>query len=91
MSRSRRKHPCTGITTCESEKDDKREAHRRFRHAVRQRLQAGVPTDATALTDTADDLTLPHWREYSDPWTWGKDGKWFISPTFPRASELMRK
>lgn len=88
MSRSRRKHPYTGITTCESEKDDKREAHRRYRHAVRQRLQTDVPADATHATD---DPTLPHWREYSDPWTWGKDGKWFIPPTFPRAARLMRK
>ena len=92
MSRSHRKHRYIGICVCDSEKDDKREANRRYRHAVRQRLQTGVPTNATTAADDATDaLTLPHWREYSDPWTWGKDGKWFIPATYPRASELLRK
>ena len=86
LSRSRRKHPYIGITTCESEKDDKREAHRRYRHAVRQRLRAdGAPGELEAAE------TLPHWRTFSDPWTWGKDGKWLIPPTHPRAAQLMRK
>jgi len=38
MSRSYRHHPFRGITTCESEKDDKRLAHRVYRHTIRQRL-----------------------------------------------------
>jgi len=91
LSRSRRKHSHTGITTCESEKDDKREANRRYRHAVRQRLQTSVPAGALATTDESDDLLLPHWREYGDPWTFGKDGKWFIPTSFPRLDQLMRK
>lgn len=35
MSRSYRKTPITGIAVCDSEKDDKRRAHRRRRAAER--------------------------------------------------------
>ena len=42
MSRSRRKKPCTGITTSESEKQDKRFANRKYRRAVKIRLTAEV-------------------------------------------------
>ncbi len=87
MSRSRRKHPYTGITTCRSEKDDKREAHRRFRHAVHQRLNTDAP-DASAADETP---TLPHWREYSDPWDWGKDGKMYYAAASPHTERMMRK
>jgi hypothetical protein len=23
---------------------------------------------------------LPHWWEFSDPWSWGKDGRWRFDP-----------
>jgi len=65
MSRSHRKVPITGVTTSESEKHDKIIAHRRYRHAVRDALTSGKHDK------------LPHWYEYSDPWLWDKDGKYW--------------
>lgn len=38
MSRSRKKHPVHPFCSAESEKDDKRRSHRRFRRAVRQAI-----------------------------------------------------
>lgn len=63
MSRSRKKHPFHGITTCASEKDDKRFNHKRERAHVRDRLHH----------DLEDPFT--HHRMVSDPWGMGKDGK----------------
>lgn len=83
MSRSHRKHPFTGITTCASERDDKQRSHRAWRHAVRRRL------DADLLSDDAK--PLPHWHEYSDPWSWGKDGHLRFDPKRPYAAQLWRK
>lgn len=51
-----------GTTGVKSEKFDKKFWHRRFRKAVRRRLEAGHEV-------------LPHFRELSDPWGMGKDGK----------------
>lgn len=95
MSRSYRRHPFRGITTCPSEKEDKQFAHRAYRHTIRQRLLAArhlfcLPVDF-ALGVMCDDVgaDLPHWREFSDPWSWGKDGRWRFDPT--RYPTLMRK
>jgi hypothetical protein len=77
MSRSRRKRPFRGITTCESEKEDKQHAHRAYRHAVKQHMKLNPKSE-----------TIPNWREYSDPWSWGKDGKMLIRPEWEK---LMRK
>lgn len=60
MSRSRKKAPVTGFTTCRSEKADKRAWHRAFRRAARQSEDAGEHLRQ---------------REFSDPWVMGKDGK----------------
>ena len=89
MSRSHRHHPFRGITTCESEKDDKQLAHRVYRHTLRQRLLAArypldPPMNAT-LAESDEPYAevaefLPHWREFSDPWAWGKDGRWRFDP-----------
>jgi len=77
MSRSRRKTPICGITTAQSEKQDKRIANRRLRCRVRSALR-GDP-----------DALLPLLREVSDPWLMDKDGKMLLDPV--RHPEIMRK
>jgi len=78
MSRSRRKTPISGITTAESEKQDKRIANRRERHRNRQILGYSM-----------DDTLLMHRRRAGNPWLMDKDGKAFLdSNKYP---ELMRK
>lgn len=63
MSRSRRKTPIFGITTCASERLDKKIWHGRWRSRERCRLETGQ-----------DDLTvLP--KQVSNPWGMGKDGR----------------
>ena len=64
MSRSYRKTPRTGWCCCRSDKPYKRIYHRRYRSAVRTALRSG--------------RAIPHYREYSDPWWWGKDGKQYF-------------
>ena len=78
MSRSRRKSPVTGITTSESEKDDKRIYNRRYRRASKQLFENDPVRDP-----------MPKLREFSDPWLMDKDGKARFDPSeYP---ELMRK
>lgn len=76
MSRSYRKTPIVGITTCRSEKEDKRLANRVVRARNRQRMRVGLePLDRRALTD---------------PWSMGKDGKaWWGKAA--RFREFLRK
>ena len=62
MSRSRRRTPIVGITTADSEKDDKRQANQNLRHAVRRALRTGAEV-------------IPTLRDVSDVWTFAKDGK----------------
>lgn len=62
MSRSRKKHPITGITTAETEKKFKQQEHSRERAAVRDALKT-------------DKELLPHPNEFGDPWDGPKDGK----------------
>ena len=78
MSRSRKKTPVSGVTTATTEKDEKREANRRLRREVRQRLAAG--SDATEL---------PGLREVSNVWSMSKDGKAPFDPE--RYPEGLRK
>jgi tellurite resistance protein len=73
MSRSRKKANVSGITTCESEKQDKRLANRKLRAAVR-----------VAMADEAE--VMPELREVSSVWTFGKDGKRWWGDRFPEAS-----
>lgn len=64
MSRSRRKSPITGVTTSESEAQDKAHWHRRHRRIESARLkQAGLDYDPRSH------------RAQSDPWQMDKDGK----------------
>ncbi|HEX8524949.1 MAG TPA: hypothetical protein VF669_22050 [Tepidisphaeraceae bacterium] len=62
MARSRRRRPIFGITTSETEKQDKRLANRRLRRKVRVAVETG-------------DEVLPVLREVSDVWGFDKDGK----------------
>ena len=78
MSRSTKKNPIRGVTTAETEKEDKQNASRAERRANKQIL---------AKSGNQDDLKLK--REVSDPWSMDKDGKFrFDKNTNP---ELMRK
>ena len=78
MSRSRRRTPIAGITTAESEKQDKRFANRALRRLAAQIL--GVDPEVELL---------PHCREVTDVWAMAKDGKlWFGKSRDPK---LLRK
>lgn len=71
MSNSRKKVNVTGISTCKSEKQDKRLANRKLRAAVRG-----------AMADDAE--VMPELREVSSVWTFGKDGKRWWGDRFPQ-------
>ena len=67
MSRSVRKHCFCGITTSDSEKDDKKRWHRAYRRACRNLVNKGF-------------FDMPHYRQYSNPWKMDKDGKIMFDP-----------
>jgi len=78
MSNSRKKTSIAGHTICRSEKQDKRDYNRCYRHACKQFLHINHENEP-----------LPHLKEYSNPWAMGKDGKkWFDAKKYPG---LMRK
>lgn len=64
MARSKRHTPIFGMTTQESEKDDKRRANRRLRRRVREVVAGSIAPDV-----------LPVLREVSNPWSMAKDGR----------------
>jgi hypothetical protein len=79
LSRSKRKTPKTGNTTCHSEKQDKADSHRKTR-----------ALEAQAMLQPEDEATPPlHHREATNPWNMGKDGKHRFDPA--KHPELMRK
>lgn len=65
MSLSHHHTPITGNCVCRSEKSYKILYHRRYRRAVRMALRIGADP-------------LPHFRELSNVWLFGKDGKRYI-------------
>lgn len=68
MSRSRRKTPIMGITTCNSERQDKQIWHKRWRARERTSLNS-TPFDEL-------DCYLPVLeKQVSNVWDMGKDGK----------------
>lgn len=78
MSRSKRKTSISGHTIASSEKQDKREYNRCYRHACKQFLHIDFETEL-----------LPHLREYSNLWSMCKEGKkWFDAKKYPK---MMRK
>jgi hypothetical protein len=78
MSHSRRNTPIRGITSSESERQDKQLAHRRERRRIRAVVQS-----------KPDAAVLPHTRELSNPWAMAKDGKMRFDPA--KYPKLMRK
>ena len=78
MSRSRKKHPFSGITTATSEKQDKRLANRSLRRRIRVMLATDVEVDV-----------LPEMRDVSNIWAMDKDGKVRFDPK--RYPKEMRK
>lgn len=71
MSRSRRKTKVFGITTAKSEKENKREANRKFRRIVKQRVKS-------------DEIDFPKIREVSNVWGFDKDGKGYNSEAYDK-------
>lgn len=69
MSRSRRKNPILGHTTCHSERDDKQIWHKRMRAQERTALSS-----ARVIEDFESHLPLLE-NQVSDVWCMGKDGK----------------
>ena len=84
MSRSRRKTPIVGMTTSESEKEDKQRASRRARHALKRAVHSAVHT---GVTDNVAPLTRGH-HPKSGRWIFAKDGKQWIGSRHPK---LLRK
>lgn len=73
MSRSFVRTPITGMTTADSEKQDKRLANRRLRRSTRQLLR-----DIGPDTDT---VVVPTLRDVSNVYAFDKDGKqWLDEP-----------
>ena len=66
MSRSRKKNKIRGITTAESEKQHKRDANRKFRRTINQKVKNG-------------DNELPELKAVSNVWAFDKDGKIYDS------------
>lgn len=77
MTRSRRKTPVRGVTTAESEKDDKVASHRAYRRTLKPLIHAALETP------------LPTERQITNPWSMDKDGKVRFNPA--RSPKLMRK
>lgn len=76
MSRSRRKTPIVGMTTCESEKADKAQWHRKFRRAARMDVEGSQ---------------FISFRQYGSTWCMGKDGKQYLRDARSRYPECLRK
>lgn len=67
MSRSHRKTPIFGITTCRSERQDKKLWHQRWRARERNAL-------ASASTEALDSRLPWSENQVSNVWSMGKDG-----------------
>ena len=86
MSRSVRKKPIMGWTTCRNEKDDKRIWHRRWRAHERMALAS------TPLGD--EDSGLPVFaNQLSNVWDMGKDGRqyWPLAKQKKTAKHFARR
>lgn len=68
MSRSRRKNPVFGITTCVSERKDKITWHRRWRAKERTALNGVAHADLEAYLPSLE-------NQVSNVWDMGKDGR----------------
>jgi hypothetical protein len=77
MSKSYRKTPIMGHTTCRSERLDKLIWHKRWRTKERNKITSLDPEN------WVDHLTVDR-HEVSNPWSMGKDGKQY----FPRQNQI---
>ncbi len=68
MSRSRRKTPIFGISTCHSERQDKKIWHQRWRSRERTALTSTTPNDLDAHLPILE-------KQVSNVWDMGKDGR----------------
>ncbi|WP_425357665.1 hypothetical protein [Methylomicrobium album] len=75
MSRSRRKTPIVGHTTCRSERKDKKRWHRRWRTRERIALASASPEALNAHLPLLE-------NQVGNVWSMGKDGRfyWPITP-----------
>lgn len=71
MSRSQRKNPIMGITTCRSERQDKKIWHQRWRARLRTQLANTATEDLDAILPILE-------NEVSNIWSMGKDGKQYF-------------
>ena len=79
MSRSKRKTPITGLTTADSEKEDKNLANRRFRRASKNRIKSNKEP-------------FINLNEVSDIWNFAKDTKrYYDKEDQKRFPEALRK
>lgn len=83
MGKSYRKTCVFSITTCESEKDEKRLNNRKLRRAVRVQLDS-VEQDL----ELADDLPIAEMHELTDLWRMAKDGKRYWKPSLAHPDYL---
>jgi hypothetical protein len=75
MSRSKRHIPKRGITTSETEKENKRKANRNLRRKVKVQIKKG-------------ESKLSVLREVSSVWSFDKDGKMYLKN--PTAKDLRK-
>lgn len=68
MSRSRRKTPIVGHTTCRSEREDKQLWHQRWRTRERTALSSASPDALNAYLPLLE-------NQVSSVWAMGKDGR----------------
>ena len=86
MSRSHKHSPFTGITTSETERDDKKIWHSAMRAAEREFL-------AKISIETSDDDNLidPLEDDIASTWDFAKDGKQRLDLKNPENLKYMRK
>ena len=70
MSRSRRKTPIVGVTTCRSEREDKKLWHQRWRSRERTALSSASPEALSAHLPLLE-------HQVSNVWSMGKDGRYY--------------
>ena len=78
MSRSYRKNPAGGVTTCQSEKQDKRRGNRSYRKRVRMAILCNLEV-------------MPVLNEFYRVWNMGKDGKRWYGWDNSYIKRLLRK
>jgi hypothetical protein len=82
MSRSRKKIPIFGITLADSEAQDKKIWHSRFRHKAKQNLNTATDFDNFVDVDK---------RDASNPYSMDKDGKRFWKFGASKLIKYLRK